>query len=145
MSNVTNYMSPEELNAYAVRRQQANTLYSRQRSNLDYQRGNSEQDRGIGNARIGYSWDQAFKKLPGAFARRGILRSGLYNKGYSDYNYNRENADFDFNRQANRRMEGYQNQQDDYEAGRTMGLTQIDSEQNARQAALSAEIQNRRY
>mgnify|MGYP007125156356 CR=1 FL=1 len=140
MSNTSNYMSPEEINMYQVRRQQADTAFGRGRANLDFQRGIQGQDYGIGNARIARSWDQAFRQLPSSFARRGILRSGIYNQGFGDYKTNRENADFDWNLQNNRRMGGFQNQQDDLEAVRTMQNQQIDSQENARRASLAATL-----
>lgn len=143
MSNVTNYLTPEEINAYQTRRQAADTSFGRQRANLDYQRSVSGQDYGIGNARIARSWDQAYKQLPSTFARRGILRSGIYNQGYKDYLTNRQNAVSDWELQNTRRMAGFQNQQDDYEAIRNMQLQQIESEQLARQSRLAAEIQAR--
>lgn len=143
MSNTTNHLTPEEINAYQTRRQGVNTVFGRQRANLDYQRGVSGQDYGLGNTRIARSWDEAYRKLPSSFARRGILRSGIYNQNFGDYKTNRENATGDWELQNARRMAGYQNQQDDYEANRTMQLNQIEAEQGARQSRLAAEIQAR--
>ena len=140
MSNTSNYMSPEEINAYQVRRQQADTAFGRGRANLDYQRGIQGQDYGIGNTRIARSWDQAFRQLPSSFARRGILRSGIYDQGFGDYKTNRENATFDWDLQNNRRMSGFQNQQDDLEAVRIMQNQQINAEENARRASLAATL-----
>ena len=140
MSNTSNYMTPEEINAYQVRRQQADTAFGRQRANLDYQRGIAGQDYGIGQTRIARSWDKAFQQLPAAFARRGGMRSGIYNQGFKDYLTGRENAESDWNLQNRRRMDAFQNQQDDLELIRNMALQQIESEQSARQAALAAEI-----
>ena len=140
MSNTSNYMSPEEINMYQVRRQQADTAFGRGRANLDYQRGIATQDYNLGRPRITRSWDQAFKQLPSNFARRGLLRSGVYNQGFKDYQTNRENAFSDWELQNTRRMGGFQNQQDDFEAMRTMQLQQIEAEQNARRAALAAQL-----
>jgi hypothetical protein len=143
MSNTSNYMSPEEINMYQVRRQQADTAFGRGRANLDYQRGIATQDYGLGKPRLARSWDKAFKQLPGSFARRGLLRSGVYNQGFGDYRTDRENAENDWDLQNNRRMAGFQNQQDDFESVRTMQLQSIEAERLARQAALSSNIQAR--
>lgn len=140
MSNTSNYLTPEEINAYQVRRQQADTAFGRQRANLDYQRALAGQDYGLGQTRIARSWDQAFRRLPGSFARRGITRSGIYNQGFGDYLTNRENATADWDLQNQRRMAGFQNQQQDLELIRNMTLQQIEAEQAARQAALAAQL-----
>jgi len=140
MSNTTNYLTPEEINAYQVRRQQADTAFGRQRANLDYQRSIAAQDYGLGKTRLTRSWDQAFRKLPASFARRGVLRSGIYRQGFGDYQTGRENAASDWEMQNQRRMDAFQNQQNDLELIRNMTLQQIEAEQAARQAGLAAAI-----
>ena len=140
MSNTSNYLTPEEINAYQVRRQQADTAFGRQLANLNYQRSVAGQDYGIGKTRIATSWDKAFRQLPAAFVRRGVLRSGIYNQGFGDYLTGRENATQDWALQNQRRMAALQNQQDDFEAIRNMTLQQIEAEQAARQAGLAAAI-----
>jgi len=140
MSNVTNYLSPEEINAYQTRRQQADTAYGRTRANIDYLRSLGGVDYGLAKSRKTAAWDKAFKGLASPYARRGILRSGIYNTGYRDYNTARENAEFDMELANRRQMDQYQRQADDLELIRNMTLQQIESEQNARQSSLAAQL-----
>jgi len=78
--------------------------------------------------------------LPASFARRGVLRSGIYRQGFGDYQTGRENAASDWEMQNQRRMDAFQNQQNDLELIRNMTLQQIEAEQAARQAGLAAAI-----
>lgn len=141
MSNVTNYLSPEEQYAYQTRMNQANTAAARGLSKLGYQRGITAQDYGLNKARMTRQWDNYQRSLPGAYARRNTLRSGIYNRGFGDYAYDRGEAFKTLDLQ-NLRAEGtYKQQEDDINMIQQMALQQIEAERLARQAALAAQIQ----
>lgn len=142
MSNVTNYLSPEEINAYQIRRQQANTAYGRTRSNVDYLRSIAGQDYGTGKSRMTRTWDQAFSALPANYARRNVLRSGIFNRGFGDYQTGRENAFSDYALKNQRQMDQYQRQADDLELIRNLTLGQIDAEEAARRANLASQLRS---
>jgi hypothetical protein len=143
MSNVTNYLGPEEINAYQTRANQVDTSFQRGLGRLAYQRGRAAQDFGIGNTRLTRSWDKAQKGLASPYARRNVLRSGIYNQGYKDYALNRTNAFSDYGMEYSRQQDAFKQQQDDLEGNRTMALTQIENERSARQAALAADLRSR--
>ena len=143
MSNVTNYLGPEEINAYQTRANQVDTSFQRGMGRLAYQRGRAAQDFGTGNTRLTTSWNKAQKSLPSQYARKNILRSGIYDQGYKDYALNRTNAFADYGMEYSRQNDAFKQQQDDLEMGRTMSLTQIENERLARQAALAADLRSR--
>lgn len=140
MSNVTNYLTPEEINAYQTRANQydvaaqrglAKTAYARQIGGIDY---------GRGQTRLTRNWDKAFKSLPSPYARRNVLRSGIYKQGLGDYGFNRQQAFDDYALQYQRQNEGLSQQEQDIELVRNMGRQQIEAERAARQAALAAQL-----
>jgi hypothetical protein len=140
MSNVRNYMSPEEINVYQTRRQQADTAYGRSRANIDYSRSIAGVDYGLAKSRGTRSWDKAYKGLPSNYARRGILRSGIYNKGYKDYLTSRENAETDLTMGNRRQMDQYERQNADLELVRNMTQQQIEAERLAAEASLASRL-----
>jgi hypothetical protein len=142
MSNVTNYLTPEEINAYQTRANQydvaaqrglAKTAYARQIGGIDY---------GRGQTRLNRNWDQAYKGLASPFVRRNILRSGIFQQGLGDYGYNRQQAFDDYALQEQRRQEGLSQQEQDIEFVRAQGRQQIEAERAARQAALAAQLRS---
>ena len=143
MSNVTNYMSPEEINAYQTRANQTDTAFQRGLGRLAYQRGRAAQDFGIGNTRLTRSWDKAQKGLASPYVRRNVLRSGIYNKGYQDYALNRTNAFDDYVLNYSRQQNAFDQQNTDLEMTRTMSLTDIENQRATRQAALAADLRSR--
>ena len=143
MSNVTNYLGPEEINAYQTRANQADTGFQRGMARLVYQRGRAAEDFGRGNTRLVRSWDKFQTGLPSQYARKNILRSGIYNKAYEDYALNRTNAFSDYGLDYSRQQDAFKQQQDDLEMNRTMSLTDIENQRSARQAALAADLRSR--
>ena len=140
MSNAYSYLTPEEINAYQTRIQQADTAYGRGRSNIDYLRSIAGQDYGLGKTKMTRSWDQSFRGLPSSYARRGVMRSGIYNRGFRDYTTQREQAFSDLGLANQRQMDQYQRQQDDLELIRNMTVQQIEAERAARNASLAATL-----
>lgn len=140
MSNTTNYLNPEEINAYQTRANQADTAFQRGMGRLAYQRGRAAEDFGIGNTRLTKSWDKFQTNLPAQYARKNILRSGIYNQGFQDYQLNRTNAFDDYGLNYSRQQDAFNQQNDDLESARNMALTDIENQRAARQSNLAAQI-----
>lgn len=141
MSNVTNYLSPEEINAYQARIDSADTGAQRAMQKLGYRRQEATSDFNTALGRLGTQWDNYQRTLPNQFARRNILRSGLMGRAIDDYAMNRQNADFDLKRSYNRQMGGLNENQQDIELMLNMNRNQVDRERNARQQTLASQIQ----
>lgn len=142
MSNVTNYLSPEEINAYQSRTDYTNTTAMRGLGRLDYQRGIADQDFARGQTKMAYQWDKQFKGLGGGYAKRGLLRSGAYQRRLGDYAYDRGQAQDDYRLGNQRQNEGFNNQQQDIELMQGMSLSQVDRERQARQATLASQLRS---
>ena len=144
MSNVTNYLTPEEINAYQSRIDTADMGSKRALEKLGTRRQEATTDYNIARGRMGTQWDNYQRTLPNQFARRGILRSGLMGRAVNDYAMNRQNADFDLQRSYDRQMGGLTENQGDIELALNFNRTQVDRERQARQQTLASQIQEYR-
>ena len=140
MSDVTNYLSPEEINAYQTRSNQYDLNTQRGLGQNQYTRTIGDIDYGRGTTKLTRSWDQGFKGLPGSYARRGALRSGIYQKALANQAYDRTQAFDDYSLQNQRRGDALTRQDQDLESTRTVGQNQIIQERQARQAGLAARL-----
>lgn len=145
MASVTNYLSPEEINLYQTRANQADTAYGRGLAQLAYQRSIASMDHGTNMERLGRRFDDSFRTLPSSFARRGMLRSGAFQRALGDYAYNRQQAEYDQNLLNSRNMDRFQQSQDNLDLVRQFTLQQMEAEKAARQAALASSIQGVQY
>jgi hypothetical protein len=141
MSNVTNYLTPEEINAYQQRIDTADMGSKRALEKLGTRRQEATTDYNIARGRMGTQWDNYQRTLPSQFARRNVLRSGLMGRAVDDYAMNRQNADFDLQRSYNRQLGGLTENQGDIEMALNFNRTQVDRERQARQQTLASQVQ----
>lgn len=134
------YLSPWEIAAYQTRQDQASTAYQNALAQNTYQRSML----GIANQRnrdrLGQQWEGYRNHLPGSFAGRGLLNSGIYKQALTDYANNRQRSfdDLDFS---------YTTQLGQFDLDKT-GVTNtyntsiagIEAERAARRAQLASEI-----
>jgi len=140
MSNVTNYLDPTEIAAYDLRQRQAGTAAQRGLYKLANRKSEATQDFGIAQDRANKNWAQTYRQFPSTFARRNILRSGIYQGARQQSNLDFQNALGDLQRQYERSMGNYNEQGGDIELQRDMMLESIASERNARQNQLAAQL-----
>jgi hypothetical protein len=139
MSNVTNYLTPEEINAYQTRINNADLAAQRGLTKLGTRRQEATADFNTAYGRLGTQWDNYQRTLPNSFARRNVLRSGIMNRAINDYGTNRANAFGDLQRTSDRQMGGYAENQGDIEMMLKMNRDQVKSERMARQQAATAD------
>lgn len=141
MSNVTNYLNPEEINAYQSRIDSGDLAAQRGLSKLAARKQEATADFNTGWGRLGTQWDNYQRTLPNQFARRNVLRSGIMGRAINDYGTNRSNAFGDLQKSYDRQMGGYAENQGDIEMMMNMNRTQVERERNARQQSLASQIQ----
>ena len=141
MSNVTNYLTPEEINAYQSRIDAADMGGQRALFKLGNRRQEATSDYNIARGRMGTQWNNYQRTLPNQFARRNVLRSGIMGRAVNDYAMNRQNANFDLERSYDRQMGGLTENQGDIELMMNMNRQQVERERNARQQTLASQIQ----
>jgi hypothetical protein len=140
MSNVTNYLQPAEIAAYDLRERQAGQAAQRGLMKLTNRKSEATSDFGLAQDRANRNWAESYRRFPGMFARRNVLRSGIYQGARQQSNLDFQNALADLQRQYNRTMGGYGEQATDIEMQRNMVLEAIAAERNARQAQLAAQL-----
>lgn len=77
-------LNPEELNYYRTRKRQITDTHNLGQAQNAYQQGalGREQERSVGN--LAYQYGQMRDKAPWGYAARGLLNSGIYQKGLTD-------------------------------------------------------------
>lgn len=140
MSNVTNYLDPAEIAAYDLRQRQIGTAAQRGLYKLTNRKSEATQDFGLAEDRANKNWAESYRRFPGTFARRNVLRSGIYQGARQQSNLDFQNALGDLQRQYERNMGSYNEQGGDIEMQRQMGLESVAAERNARQAQLAAQL-----
>ena len=131
MSDTSSYITPWESNQYQSRRNTADIAYQRALNQLGYQRDIGLEDYNRSLARMGRTWDQAFRNVPNQLGRRNVLRSGIRDRAFGDYTYNRSQSFGDLELGRARSEAGLSRQQADLEMVRQFALNQINAEQAA--------------
>jgi hypothetical protein len=133
-------MTAEELGLFNSRRQNARDQYSQYLTQSTYNKGLAAQDYTSHLQRAGQTFDNQRQNLPDAYLRRGILNSGLYGQGLTQFNQNRQQGLGDIT-QAYERNASQGNINDQNQAS-TMNnaLSQIDQEEAARRADIAASL-----
>jgi hypothetical protein len=140
MSNVTNYLGPAEIAAYNLRERQAGEAAQRGLFKLTNRKSEATQDFQLAQDRANKNWAQSYRRFPSMFARRNVLRSGIYSGSRQQANLDFQQALGDLQRQYERTMGGYGEQGGDIELQRNMMLQSIAAERDARQQQLAAQL-----
>jgi len=139
MSN-TNYFSPQEIAAYDLRKRQADEAIGRAIAGITSRRDYATQGYGINVGRAGEQYARNFRQLPGSFARRGVLRSGIYKDARERQTLGYDQQLFDMRRQYEDAMRQLNEQQGNLEFVRNATMEQIDFEKLARQQAMASDL-----
>lgn len=131
MSDTSSYISPWELNQYQGQRNTADIAYQRALNQIGYQRDIGLEDYNRSLARMGRTWDQAFRNVPNQLGRRGVLRSGLTNRAFGDYTYNRSQAFGDLELGRTRAESALNRQAADAAMVRDFVISQINADQSS--------------
>lgn len=79
------YLSPAEELDYSNQRRTAMSSYLGQKSLADLQNSSWNDNWGGTRQKSLESWGRARQKIPGNFAGRGLLHSGIYGRGLQEY------------------------------------------------------------
>lgn len=86
------FIDPVEQEAWDNRRRRATDAYQGQKATFAFQRGNIQQNEGLDTNSLTRRFDQMRRRLPGGYARRGLLNSGIYGRGLQEYGLDRQSA-----------------------------------------------------
>lgn len=136
--SITNYLGPAEIAAYNLRSQQANTAAARGLSKITNYQKYATQDYGQNRGQAQRNYGLSYRSLPASFARRNVLRSGIYQTARTNQNYDYQQALARMKQNYNRQMGGFQQQIGDINLVQSMTLAQIEAEKAARQEQLAS-------
>lgn len=85
--------------------------------------------------------DRARQQLPGAYAGRGLLRSGIYNRGIGDFEVGRFQAQATQDMDFGRRRDDLFSQLSSFDVNRVLSLANIDLQEAQRRSAIAAMLQ----
>lgn len=86
------FIDPAEQESWDNRRRRATDLLQVQRAQGEFARGNINQRQALDTSALTRRFDQMRERVPGQFARRGLLNSGLYKRGLERYGLERQAA-----------------------------------------------------
>jgi hypothetical protein len=135
------FIDPAEQAAYDNQRRRATDTFQFARSNFAFQRGNVQQNQGIDTNKLARQFDQMRERLPGGYARRGLLNSGIYKRGLTNYGLERQSGFADLAAKY-QQMLGQLNM-NEFGAGIDYGNTigDINDQERIRRAQLAAALQ----
>lgn len=84
MGGMANELNPEEINYYATRRRQVTDTHNLGQAQNTYQQGAMGRDLERTTGDLAYQYGQMRDKAPWGYAARGLLNSGIYQKGLYD-------------------------------------------------------------
>jgi hypothetical protein len=142
MSNTNTYLSPEEIYAYTVRGNTANTMADRSLAQLGYMKSMLENNYAQDKNRVSTAWDQNWNNQQGGFAHKGLFNSGIYSGAGTQWAQQKQNALADQQRAYQNNMGNYTQQELNTEAVRNSTLNQIAAEQQASQATKADQIRS---
>lgn len=85
-----NFLSPEQELDFSNQRRTAMSSFLNQKSMSDLQNVNWNAGWGQAKQKNFQDWGRARQKIPGSFAGRGMLRSGMYGRGLQEYKSDRD-------------------------------------------------------
>jgi hypothetical protein len=135
-------LDPFEAVAYDTQAQALRQQYGTALSKNAYNQGNLGLRRQMDNAELGQQFFDFRQKIPGAFAARGFMNSGLYKKSLMDYQNNRLKAQnkLDFN--YNEALGGLNLDKLGIEGNLSGGLASIEAQKQVRRATLAAQLKD---
>jgi hypothetical protein len=112
------WLNPSEVDSFNTALARIRADYGRGLAQNTFDQGTAANDYAAGKTALGMQWDQNRQQLPGAFNGRGLLNSGLYKQGLSDYSTQRFFAEDTMRSQYDRQV-----------AGSNLGLRQLEDTQ----------------
>lgn len=136
------YLSPWEIAAYQSRSDQAGTNYQNFLAQDAYRRAQLGVYDQRNRDRLGQQFDQARGRLPGSFARRGLLSSGIYKRALTDYATSRTQAFGDLDLNYTSQLGGFDVEKQGQTGTYNTTLAGIEAEKAARRAQLATQLRD---
>lgn len=133
-------LDPEEVNYFQTRRRNARTAYSRGLARNVFDRGQLDLTQSRGREDMIRAFDQARERLPGGFAGRGLLNSGIYQAKLGEYGADRIRTSSRFEQDALGQRNQLQLGADDLDAIYNSANEDIGLQEAARRQNIAAQL-----
>lgn len=137
---MANLLDPASVAQFSNMRRSAALQYGSGLATNQYQRSALDQNNTFNTQQLTRQFDQTRNRLPGNYARRGLLTSGIYAQGLQDYGQNRLDA---FQKQLmgyQQAAGGYDQNQRNLESGYAGSIADIAAQEQQRQAEIAAQL-----
>lgn len=124
----------------ANQRRQANDLYGNSLANLEFQRGNALANQSLDTQNLTTQWDRTRERLPGGYAHRGLLNSGIYGQGLQNYATDRLSAFRNLQSKYQQQLGSYDLQKQQAVNQHASTFAGIDTTEQAARADLAAQL-----
>lgn len=135
-------LSPEDINYFNTTRRRLNLNYQQGSAQNAFQRGNLQQNQTADLDSLTNRYNRMREQLPGGFAQRGLLNSGIYHQGLQNYAQDRQTAFDALNRQYGQALGGLTLAQQQLDQQNNGGLQDIESQEQARRQAIAAALRS---
>ena len=134
------YISPEEQATWAGRRRRAKDTWEFGKSKLEFDRGGTQAQQGADVATLVRQFDLMRRNLPGGYARRGLLNSGIYAQALQDYGQERTSAYGDLARKYQQMLGQQEFQGRELDLNYSNAILDVDELEKMRRAQLAAQL-----
>ena len=142
MASDTTGLSPEDINYFDTARRRLGLNYQQGSAQNAYQQGVLGQQQASGLDALNNRYNQLRNQLPGGYAQRGLLNSGIYQQGLQQYAQNRQTDLNNVQQQYQQQLGGLQLGQQQLDQQNTGGLGDIEAQQAARRQAIAAALRS---
>lgn len=138
-------LTPEELLYYSQQRAAADRGYKQANNRLVYERGINDQDYGYNLGDLQKRFKGIYESMPGQYARRGVLTSGIAKGGYEKYGTEYADAIGRLNQQNQQQLDAYGIQQGELDTSHTAAIQDLTAQEEARKSAAAASYRSAQY
>lgn len=129
-----------DLATYQNQRDLANLQYKQGMANVDFQQGNAVQNYGMSRDNLVRQFDQMREKLPYSYNSRGLMNSGIYKQGLTDFGESRVRGLNQFDTAHQQTMGGFGLQKQQLSGALKTQQENVNRLEQARRAQTAAQI-----
>lgn len=133
-------LSPEDINYFSTGRRRVNDTYNLGQAQGVYQRDVAAGNFGRSQRNLLSQYSKMRDRLPYGYAKRGMLNSGIYQKGIADFAQQKNQAIGDLGAQYGEQMAGFDLAQRQLGGVRSSALMDLDEQEQSRIAATAAAL-----
>jgi len=142
MSYVVPDLGPEEIAYFDSLQSRLNNQYGQGAAQNLFQQSMLQSEQGVREQDLGRRFDQMREKLPAGFQQRGLMNSGVYQQGLTDYGTERTNAFADLQRGFQNQMGGLQQAYAQMGSTYSTGMSDVESQRTARRRGKAAALRS---